>query len=309
VALACAFAGLLAAACARVDLQPVGLEPAAAGGAAEVVSTTSSAAGAGGFGGSGGAPPATSCKRGVASTSPPPALLAPTASQPGVGWWYDFTWQAASRPAHVEFVPMIWGDADLNALVPVGSRFLLGFEEPDSAAHSNLTLEEAAQSWPGVEAIARHADAFLVAPSLSSCGADGDGTPCSDPAVDGPYAWLERFQALCPRCRFDYVAVDSQACDVAALAALVDGGAADAGVAAFQRPVWITKLACPASASVEDQRAYMEAAIPYLEANASVFRYAWFDDASIPNARLEDDGGALTALGEAYATLASPSCD
>ena len=45
------------------------------------------------------------------------------------------------------------------------------------------------------------------------------------------------------------------------------------------------------------QERYMREAIPVLEADANVYRYAWFSASPIPNARLFDDQSSLTPLG------------
>jgi len=47
----------------------------------------------------------------------------------------------------------------------------------------------------------------------------------------------------------------------------------------------------------------MEEAIPYLEANPHVFRYSWFSAGPIPNAKLINDDGSPTALGQVYIDL------
>jgi hypothetical protein len=47
----------------------------------------------------------------------------------------------------------------------------------------------------------------------------------------------------------------------------------------------------------------MQAAVPYLEGNAHVARYAWFSSSAIPNAVLMQSNGALTDLGTTYAAL------
>jgi hypothetical protein len=47
----------------------------------------------------------------------------------------------------------------------------------------------------------------------------------------------------------------------------------------------------------------MRAAIPVLEHDPDVFRYAWFSADPIPEARLLNDDGSATALGRVYASL------
>ena len=76
----------------------------------------------------------------------------------------------------------------------------------------------------------------------------------------------------------------------------------------FKRPIWITEFSCDPGASVAEQEAYMREAIPYLENKPEVFRYSWFSAGPIPNARLIEDDGSPTALGQVYIDL-ERSCD
>ena len=62
-------------------------------------------------------------------------------------------------------------------------------------------------------------------------------------------------------------------------------------------------FAARARLKAEEQEAYMRAAVPYLEANPHVFRYAWFSADPIPEARLVAPDGSPTALGQVYRDL------
>ena len=70
-----------------------------------------------------------------------------------------------------------------------------------------------------------------------------------------------------------------------------------------ERPIWLTEFSCDTSHSVADQKAYMQAAVPYLESNPNVMRYAWFNADPIPNAELANSDGSLTDLGATYVGL------
>lgn len=246
-------------------------------------------------GSSGGA----ACKRGVASNGPPPAALAPSASSPGVSWWYDWSPQG-TPPAGVEFVPMIWGAKDLTKSVPAGSRTVLGFNEPNFKAQSNLTPAQAAADWPQVEAIAKAAGAQLVSPAVNFCGG------CSDPAITDPYTWLKDFFAACAGCQVDAIAVHWYNCDLPSLKAYIEGSTGSGGLQGFVqfgKPIWLTEFSCGGSSTVAQQKAYMQAAVPYLENNPHVARYSWFSASPIPNALLTNPDGTLTDLGTTYASL------
>jgi hypothetical protein len=81
------------------------------------------------------------------------------------------------------------------------------------------------------------------------------------------------------------------------------------GFVQFGKPIWLTEFSCDNSHPVAEQKAYMQAAVPYLESNPHVMKYAWFSATGIPNAMLADPdaGGALTELGQTYVGLAQ-SC-
>src|SRR5580700_2368040 len=53
------------------------------------------------------------CKRGIATNTPPSSALVPTATMPGVTWWYNWADSETGGAAGVQYVPMIWGSASL----------------------------------------------------------------------------------------------------------------------------------------------------------------------------------------------------
>jgi hypothetical protein len=269
----------------------------------------------GGQGGTGGAahdasapsPPA--CKRGIASQVAPSAAFAPTATSPGISWSYNWY----SRPPgggdpSIEFVPMIWGGGSLSQTIPSGSKYLLGFNEPDLAKQSNLTEQEAAKDWPSLEAKASPLGIPLVSPAVSYCSpVDGGAAQCTEPTVTDPYTYLKNFLADCHGCKVDYIAVHWYNCDLPSLRGYIDGDGNFPGFVQFGKPIWLTEFACNSSATVAQQKAYMQEAIPYLESNPNVMRYAWFSANDIPNALLMNSDGSLTDLGQTYVNLAQ-SC-
>ena len=103
--------------------------------------TTGGATGSAGRGGAGGASATggaggaamTGCKRGIATNTAPGAAFFPA-----ITWWYD--WSLTGGPnTGIQFVPMIWGSSTVNGTIPAGSKFVLGFNEPNFHAQSNLT--------------------------------------------------------------------------------------------------------------------------------------------------------------------------
>jgi hypothetical protein len=66
-------------------------------------------------------------------------------------------------------------------------------------------------------------------------------------------------------------------CDLSSLKAHIEGNNSGLqGFLQFGKPIWLTEVSCDGTHPVADQQAYMQAAVPYLEGNAYIFRYSWF---------------------------------
>ena len=267
---------------------------ASGGGAASV--TTSDGSG-GGSGGAGGSPSGNTCKRGIAANVAPGSAFSG-----GVSWWYNWAIQGSGAGNGIEFVPMIWGSSTAGDAIPEASRFLLGFNEPNFFAQANLSAGQSAEAWPDVEVSAQSRVVPIVGPGMNYCG---PADQCHD---TDPYAYLRDFFAACRDCQIDYVAVHWYNCDLPSLRDYLEPGGNLEGFEQFGKPIWLTEFSCDPGASVDEQEAYMREAIPYLEENPNVFRYSWFSAGPIPNAKLINDDGSPTALGETYIDLPQ-SCD
>ena len=101
-------------------------------------------------------PAVTGPKKGVAAWSAPGFDAALTSSQ--ASWYYDWS---PSRMDHLgtagpQFVPMIWGaknaDATTLATARTQGSTLLAFNEPDMGSQSNMTVEQALDLWPKLQA-------------------------------------------------------------------------------------------------------------------------------------------------------------
>jgi hypothetical protein len=276
-------------------------------GASGQIASGSPAGGSGSASGStGGAP----CKRGIASDAAPSAALAPAASVPGVGWWYNWATKPASgaSPA-IEFDPMMANAGAVNNSIPSGSKYLLSFNEPDFKAQGNLSPQQAAADWPALQAKAKALGIPIVSPGVNFCGSASNTSQCTTPSITDPYTWLKDFFAACTGCEVDYVAIHWYNCDLPSLKTYIEGDDKGTfeGFTQFGKPIWVTEFSCDATHSVADQTAYMEAAVPYLEGNPNIYRYSWFSADPIPNAELMNSSGSLTALGTTYVGLAQ-SC-
>jgi hypothetical protein len=263
-----------------------------AGGSAKSSGGATGAGGAAGAGGSTSGTP-TQCKRGIAANTPPGAAFFPA-----IAWWYNWAVQPSGADVGIEFVPMIWGSASVNATLPASAKYLLTFNEPNFHSQSNLTPAQAASYWPAIEAKAAALNVPIVSPAMNFCG------PAANCNGTSPYQYLKDFFAACTGCKVDYVAVHWYNCDLPSLEDYLEPGGSLEGFEQFGKPIWLTEFSCDGSASVAEQETYMRAAVPYLESNPHVFRYSWFSADPIPNAKLVNSDGSPTALGNVYTSLA-----
>jgi hypothetical protein len=243
------------------------------------------------------------CKRGVAYGNHTAAGLQALSSK--VTWWYNWSPapEADVRDRYasygVEFVPMIWDETRYGGAssMPADSKTLLGFNEPNFYAQADLSATQAADQWPSVQQIAVARGMKLASPAVNFCGPEGS---CHD---TDPFSYLEDFFAACQNCRVDYIAAHWYACDLPALQWYIG----QLKTKFPTKPIWLTEFACGDSAdrSLAVQKAYMRAAVPYLESEPGVAKYAWFADGNaVPNVALTTPTG-LTELGLLYSNLSA----
>jgi len=215
---------------------------------------------------------------------------------------------AAWAAAGVGFIPMVWGAQQLqraeNGNLPVGSAALLGFNEPNFREQADLSPEQAALLWPRMELLAKQAGIdTLVSPAMGFSNRRD------------PIRWLRDFFRACAGCKVDAVAFHSYTCYGRWLKEHLDR------FRVFGKPIWLTEFACseassPERLSASGQMAYMKEAIPLLEHDSDVQKYAWFsyfeDEWAFPivhgrngDAGLVHGDGTLSELGELYASFAS----
>ena len=265
----------------------------AAGSGAGGAGTAGKGGASGGAAGGGAGGTAASCKRGIAANTAPGAAFFPA-----VGWWYDWSLSPSGGKTGIEFVPMVWGATTVSGTIPAGSKFLLGFNEPNFMSQSNLTAAQAAADWVALQANAVKSALQIVGPGMNFCG------PAASCNGTDPFMYLTTFLADCAGCEVDFVAAHWYNCDLPSLKDYLETGGSLAGWEQFGKPIWLTEFSCDGSATEAQQEAYMRAAIPYLEGNPHVFRYSWFSADPIPNARLVNSDGSPTALGQVYISLA-----
>lgn len=205
---------------------------------------------------------------------------------------------------------MIWGGNFnvQNAIsdIPDDANVLLGFNEPNFGAQANLSAMQAAARWPDVEMIADALGLLLVSPAVNYCGGS-----CQD---TNPFNYLDDFFDACDGCRVDRVAfhiyVGCHPTGDNKAQWLIDH--VESYKQRFSQPLWLTEFACTDAVSFDEQIAFMEDAVAYLENDARIERYSWFSGRfqGIPYIDVLGDDGELTPLGEAYVNApVNPECN
>lgn len=218
-------------------------------------------------------------------------------------FWY-YTWGTpvpAPTPQNCEFVSMFWGagnmtDANIAAIKQAKAqgtvKYVLGFNEPDRADQSNMSVSQALAYWPKLESI---------------------GLPLGSPAASWPtLQWFYDFMdsAIAEKKRVDFICVH-----------MYVGTDDNSFVQTLQTvynkyhlPIWITEFATADwnattmannHYTAADALGFMQRLLPKLDSLPYVQRYSWFSGdptsaALWPSALIGADG-KLTTLGQWYA--------
>ncbi|MFG1914781.1 glycoside hydrolase family protein [Micromonospora sp. NPDC048898] len=226
--------------------------------------------------------------------------VGPALANSGASWFY--TWDVAhpgvTSPRNAEFVPMIWGARSVTAgnlqKARQNGRHLLGFNEPDLKGQAEMTVEQALELWPQLEAT---------------------GLPLGSPAVawggDRPGEWLDRFMAGAKQRghRVDFIALHWYGGDFTTANAVNQlRSYLQAVHDRYGLPIWLTEFALidfsngvrfPTQAQQAD---FLTAATRMLGGLSWLHRYAWF---GLPATDKDQSGlfragGEATAVGRAY---------
>ncbi len=266
--------------------------------------------------------PATAAPRRAApaaapQTAPPAAAAAVASGKKGVGAWafggatealaesgasWYYTWSATpgvTAPPGVQFVPMIWGAADVNAStlsqVKQDGDDLLGFNEPDMSSESNLTPAQALSLWPQLMATGMQ----LGSPAVADDGAT-------------PGGWLDQFMsgAAARGYRVNFITLHWYGSDFATGPAVSQlQSYVQAVYARYHLPIWLTEFALanfggsPATPTPQQQAAFLTAATAMLQRLSYVARYAWFGLEATPtdgSMGLFSSGAVATTPGRAF---------
>jgi hypothetical protein len=242
-----------------------------------------------------------SVKKGASIFGTPKGITGSLADS-GVSWSYN--WAASpngvSSPKGVEYVPMIWGansaDAATLATAKKNGKVLLGFNEPDFADQSNMSVQQALDLWPKLQAT----NLRLGSPAVA-WGADQDGK------------WLDQFMkgAAQRGYRVDFITLHWYGGDFnPANATSQLRSYIAATYAKYHKPIWVTEYALMnfsggqrlPSAAVQAE--FVTKSTAMLEKLSYVERYAWFafptSTDGTDGTGLYRPGGTATLMGQAY---------
>ncbi|KAL1990993.1 hypothetical protein VTN49DRAFT_5497 [Thermomyces lanuginosus] len=215
------------------------------------------------------------------------AAILPFAS--AASWAYNWNKVPDGQiPQGVEYCPMLWGakmfdgwtQAAEQALAS-GSTCLLGFNEPDHWEQANMSPAQAVDAYK--QYLTPFKDrATLVTPAVTNGGGSMG------------LAWMREFLTQCGgQCGAQVMAIHWYGDNFDQFKQHVESAIGLANEFGISR-IWITEFAPNTDAA--GQIAFLHQAIPYLNSNPSVERYAYFmaREGSLLS------GGALSDIGKAY---------
>lgn len=183
-------------------------------------------------------------------------------------------------------------DKEATAAIEAGATHVLGFNEPDLAEQANLTPSQAATLWKAqIQKFSKSAK--LVSPGVTNGVKTADGKNMGVP-------WLLDFVAACGGCTIDAYALHWY--DAAGNTDYFTSYLTDAH-AKLKKPIWLTEFM--GRGTLEEQKKFLEFAVPWLEKQEFIERYAVFGAFDDGNewANFFTKEGSLTDLGKLYASL------
>jgi hypothetical protein len=192
----------------------------------------------------------------------------------GASWYY--TWGAGhagiGTPHGVQFVPMIWGPGSVTKAnlkqVKGEGRYLLGFNEPDNAGQSDMSVSKALSLWPKLMSTGMKLGSPAVAANAATAG-----------------SWLARFMkgAKARGYRVNFITVHWYGGDFTTSAAVGQLRSYLVAIhARYHLPLWLTEFALirfgstVTFASARQQAAFVTSATKMISKLGFVQRYAWF---------------------------------
>ncbi|AGZ44621.1 RNA polymerase sigma factor rpoD [Actinoplanes friuliensis DSM 7358] len=218
----------------------------------------------------------------------------------GAGWYYNWAPDNDSMPApsDVEFVPMIWGKANVTSATFAKAKkegdVLLGFNEPDMGGQANMSVEDALADWPKLQDTGMR----LGSPAVAY-GGDTDG------------GWLDRFMkgAKAKNLRVDFITLHWYGSDFSDAAVGQFLGYVDAVHKKYDLPIWVTEYGLmnftgsPKYPTGAQEAAFIKGTTAGMEKRSFVERYAWFGLPAVGDSvdfGLYKDSSTPTEAGKAY---------
>jgi hypothetical protein len=218
----------------------------------------------------------------------------------GAGWYYNWSSNNNSMPgpAGVDFVPMIWGKADVTDAklkqVKAEGDELLGFNEPDLDGQAKMSVEDALAAWPRLESTGLR----LGSPAVAFGGDTAGG-------------WLDRFMTGAKQkgLRVDFITLHWYGSDFSDAAAGQFLGYVDAVHKRYGKPIWVTEYGLmnfsgsPKYPTGAQAAAFIKGTTKGMESRKFVERYAWFGLPAVGDSvdfGLYRDGNSPTEAGRAY---------
>ena len=205
--------------------------------------------------------------------------------------WY-YTWDVSPVPGleSLPFVPMVWGSKSVSKLSGV-HPVVLGFNEPDGSAQSNLTPSYALTLWSEVTNLGTKI---------------GSPATAGNPTTSG--SWLEQFMDASPKVDFICVHWYAPPNSASFLKEI------DAIWEKYRKLIWVTEFAVadwsgkfPGGFDPNLVQEFMIEACAGLQSRPFVERYTWktrtTEDTNMGTSALFNDDGSLTALGQIYSNI------
>ena len=218
-----------------------------------------------------------------------------------VSWFYDWGTLDSSLASR-EYALMAWGRSWANNTTSINNDIakpnvthLLSFNEPDNASQSNI---------PYGEAVGLHKN-------LAATGYRLGSPACTE---NQAYIWLTNFRDSAARAnvKVDFTAVHWY--DWGSYSSTLNTAPDPNGVftrfksyinhiyALYHQPLWITEFNANDNTTSATHEAFIALALPWLESQSFVERYAYFFPASLPPV---DAAHNMTAIGNVYKNFVS----
>jgi hypothetical protein len=212
-----------------------------------------------------------------------------------VSWCYNWGQTGPGTAAGLEYIPTLWNNdpsrtgswaSAASSAIASGSGHLFSFNEPDYSGQANMDIDTA------VSAYKQFIDPFAGQAKLGAPAVTNGGGPMG-------LQYMANFIGNCSGCTIDFVNIHWY--DSATNFAYFKGHVQDAHTMSGGLPVWITEFA--ASGSEDEQNAFLEVVLPWLDAQPYVERYAYF----MASEGVLLSGNGLSTLGATFTDYVSSS--